>query len=98
MASVSLKDIIAKMKLENLTPELDISKVKYNARNITGKQLGINLLFPCFRQPQHIRILHKADNLDTDCFKMFKIPCHLQSWPVLWQIIGINIGLAMDKH
>lgn len=28
MASVSLKDIIEKMKLENLTPELDISKVK----------------------------------------------------------------------
>lgn len=31
MASVSLKDIIAKMKLENLTPELDIAKVKIAA-------------------------------------------------------------------
>lgn len=34
MASVSLKDIIAKMKLENLTPELDISKVKINQPDI----------------------------------------------------------------
>ncbi len=34
MASVSLKDIIAKMKLENLTPELDISKVKITQPDI----------------------------------------------------------------
>ncbi len=34
MASVSLKDIIEKMKLENLTPELDISKVKITQPDI----------------------------------------------------------------
>ena len=37
MASVSLKDIIEKMKLENLTPELDISKVRSEERRV-GKE------------------------------------------------------------
>ena len=34
MAYVSLKRIIDKMKLENLTPELDISKVRINQPDI----------------------------------------------------------------
>lgn len=37
MASVSLKDIIAKMKLENLTPELDITKVKITQPDINRR-------------------------------------------------------------
>lgn len=39
MASVSLKDIIEKMKLENLTPELDISRVKINQPDINRPAL-----------------------------------------------------------
>ena len=41
MASVSLKDIIEKMKLENLTPELDISKVKIMQPDINRPALQL---------------------------------------------------------
>ena len=48
MAYVSLKDIIAKMKLENLTPELDISKVKITQPDINRPALQIAGYFEHF--------------------------------------------------
>ena len=42
MASVSLKDIIEKMKLENLKPEQDISKVKITQPHINRIALQIS--------------------------------------------------------
>lgn len=41
MASVKLERIIEKMKLENLTPELDISKIKITQPDIeyTGSSI-----------------------------------------------------------
>ena len=48
MASVSLKDIIAKMKLENLTPELDISKVKITQPDINRPALQMAGYFEHF--------------------------------------------------
>lgn len=48
MASVSLKDIIEKMKLENLTPELDISKVKINQPDINRPALQMAGYFEHF--------------------------------------------------
>ena len=41
MASVSLEDIIAKMKLENLTPQLDISKIKITQPDINRPALQL---------------------------------------------------------
>lgn len=35
MASVKLEKIVEKMKLENLTPELDISRLRLNSRILT---------------------------------------------------------------
>lgn len=48
MASVSLKDIIEKMKLENLTPELDISKVKITQPDINRPALQMAGYFEHF--------------------------------------------------
>lgn len=48
MASVSLKDIIAKMKLENLTPELDIAKVKITQPDINRPALQMAGYFEHF--------------------------------------------------
>lgn len=48
MASVSLKDIIEKMKLVNLTPELDISKVKINQPDINRPALQMAGYFEHF--------------------------------------------------
>ena len=48
MAYVSLKDIIEKMKLENLTPELDISKVKITQPDINRPALQIAGYFEQF--------------------------------------------------
>ena len=48
MASVSLKDIIAKMKLENLTPELDITKVKITQPDINRPALQMAGYFEHF--------------------------------------------------
>lgn len=48
MASVSLKDIIEKMKLVNLTPELDISKVKITQPDINRPALQMAGYFEHF--------------------------------------------------
>ncbi len=48
MAYVSLKNIIEKMKLENLTPELDISKVKITQPDINRPALQIAGYFEHF--------------------------------------------------
>ncbi len=48
MASVSLKEIIDKMKLENLTPELDISKVKITQPDINRPALQMAGYFEHF--------------------------------------------------
>lgn len=48
MASVSLKDIIEKMKLENLTPELDITKVKITQPDINRPALQMAGYFEHF--------------------------------------------------
>mgnify|MGYP000336916663 len=39
MASVKLEKIVEKMKLENLTPELDISKIKIKQPDINRPAL-----------------------------------------------------------
>lgn len=48
MASVSLKDIIEKMKLESLTPELDISKIKITQPDINRPALQMAGYFEHF--------------------------------------------------
>ena len=48
MAHVSLKRIIDKMKLENLTPELDISKVKITQPDINRPALQMAGYFEHF--------------------------------------------------
>ena len=48
MASVSLKEIIDKMKLTNLTPELDISKVKITQPDINRPALQMAGYFEHF--------------------------------------------------
>lgn len=48
MASVSLKDIIEKMKLENLTPELDITKAKITQPDINRPALQMAGYFEHF--------------------------------------------------
>ena len=41
MASVSLKTIIERMKLENLTPELDIKKIRISQPDINRPALQL---------------------------------------------------------
>ena len=48
MASVSLKSIIEKMKLENLTPELDIKKIKIIQPDINRPALQLAGYFEHF--------------------------------------------------
>ena len=48
MASVSLKSIIEKMKLENLTPELDIKKIKIIQPDINRPALKLAGYFEHF--------------------------------------------------
>ena len=48
MASVSLKTIIEKMKLENLTPELDIKKIRISQPDINRPALQLAGYFEHF--------------------------------------------------
>ena len=50
MASLSLQKIIDKMKLENLTPELDISKVKVTQPDINRPALQLAGYFQHFEK------------------------------------------------
>ena len=47
MASVKLEKIVEKMKLENLTPELDISKIKIKQPDINRVTLSILKIHVC---------------------------------------------------
>ena len=48
MASVSLKTIIDKMKLDNLTPELDIKKIRISQPDINRPALQLAGYFEHF--------------------------------------------------
>ena len=48
MSSVKLESIIEKMKLENLTPELDISKIKITQPDINRPALQLAGYFEHF--------------------------------------------------
>lgn len=52
MAIVKLEQIIGKMKLENLTPELDISKIKITQPDINRPALQMARVFRAFRGHQ----------------------------------------------
>ena len=46
MASISLTKVIEKFKWENLTPEIDISKIKVTQPDINRPALQLNILRP----------------------------------------------------
>ena len=59
MASVKLEKIVEKMKLENLTPELDISKIKIKQPDINRPALQMAGYFEKIKS-FHIRILYTS--------------------------------------
>ena len=60
MASVSLTRVIEKMKLENLTPEIDVKHVKITQPDINRPALQLVGFYEYF-EPIRLQILGKAE-------------------------------------
>ncbi len=64
---------------------------EHNCRDIEGQKLSVNLLLALLRHRLHIAVLHKTDNLYSDCLEMLKIAGQLQCRPVNVRLGNLNL-------